>query len=75
MVSLEAPQSLSHRLLALGVVPGARIRRVRSAALGDPVQFRIGSFYLALRSDDAQRVQVRITCADCPRDQDGKQDD
>ncbi|MCS7223482.1 MAG: ferrous iron transport protein A [Armatimonadetes bacterium] len=58
VVSVEAPQPLAHRLFSLGLLPGAKVKKIRSAPLGDPIEFQVGDFLLALRAKDASRVLV-----------------
>jgi len=49
---------LRDRLMDLGVLCGEPIQVVRIAPLGDPIEIRIGDEHLALRSDDAQNIEV-----------------
>ena len=51
----------SCRLREMGFLPGARLRLVRRAPLGDPIEVEIGGAHLALRNADAALIQVRIT--------------
>ena len=50
----------SFRLREMGFMPGARLRLVRRAPLGDPIEVEIGGTHLALRHADAALIQVRI---------------
>lgn len=45
-------------LMELGLVPGAEVRVVRSAPLGDPLEVDVTGARLALRRDVAALVQV-----------------
>jgi len=49
---------LRDRLMELGVLCGEPVQVVRIAPLGDPIEIRIGDEHLALRSDDAQKIEV-----------------
>ena len=51
----------SFRLRELGFLPGARLRLVRRAPLGDPIEVEIGGAHLALRLSDAALIQVKVT--------------
>jgi len=44
----------------MGFMPGERLRLVRRAPLGDPIEVEIGGAHLALRHADAALIQVRI---------------
>jgi len=46
------------RLCDLGFVPGARLRVVRYAPFGDPMEVEIDRFHLALRRREAAIVEV-----------------
>jgi DtxR family Mn-dependent transcriptional regulator len=46
------------RLLDLGLVPGTRIQREFSAALGSPVAFRVRGTLLALRREQTEQVLI-----------------
>ena len=46
------------RLAEMGLVPGATVRVVRLAPLGDPVAIQVQGFELALRKRDAVRVEI-----------------
>ena len=58
-IHLECDDSC--RLREMGFLPGARLRLVRRAPLGDPIEVEIGGAHLALRHADAASIQVRIT--------------
>ncbi|RLA69136.1 MAG: ferrous iron transport protein A [Epsilonproteobacteria bacterium] len=49
---------LKNRLMELGVLCGEPVQIVRIAPLGDPIEIHIGNEHLALRSDDAQKIEV-----------------
>lgn len=45
-------------LLHLGFVPGAEVRLVRTAPLGDPVEVEVAGARLAIRKDALSAVEV-----------------
>jgi ferrous iron transport protein A len=47
-----------HRLISLGLIPGAELIVSRIAPLGDPVEIKIGGFALSLRKDEASILQL-----------------
>ena len=49
---------LKPRLLTMGLIPGTRVEILRSAPLGDPIAIRLRAYNLALRKDDAEKIQV-----------------
>lgn len=50
--------SLRQHLLDMGIIPGARVKMIRSAPMGDPLEIRIHDYELTLRADDAGRITV-----------------
>lgn len=48
------------RLMDMGLVRGSQIMVVRTAPMGDPVEFTIKGYSLTLRKDDAQSVLVEV---------------
>jgi len=57
-VETSGPHGL--RLMEMGVVPGALVRVVKSAPLGDPIQVCVRNYHLALRRTEAQSITVTI---------------
>jgi Fe2+ transport system protein FeoA len=50
--------ALRHRLLEMGMTPGCRVRLVRIAPLGDPLDFELRGYHLSLRRDEARNVVI-----------------
>jgi ferrous iron transport protein A len=46
------------RLLDMGLVPGAEVSVLRSAPLGDPVEYRVKGAAISMRRSDANTVLV-----------------
>lgn len=49
---------LKERLMTMGLIPGVRVKVMRSAPLGDPMAISIRSYNLAMRRDDAAKIEV-----------------
>ena len=49
---------LKERLMTMGLIPGVRVKVMRSAPLGDPMAISIPSYNLAMRRDDAEKIEV-----------------
>jgi len=49
---------VARRLMEMGVVPGAPVRVIKAAPLGDPLEVRVRNYHLALRRSEAQTVSV-----------------
>ena len=50
---------LKERLMTMGLTPGTKVKVLRSAPLGDPIAIGVRSYNLALRREDAAKVQVQ----------------
>ena len=50
--------ALKQRLMTMGLIPGTRVEVLNSAPLGDPIALRLRSYNLAMRRDDAAKIQV-----------------
>jgi len=46
------------RLLEMGITPGAQVRMVGQAPLGDPLELEVRGYRLSLRRTDAARVAI-----------------
>lgn len=50
--------ALRQHFLDMGVIPGAEIKLVKLAPMGDPMEFQIHGYELTLRLADAEKIQV-----------------
>ncbi|MBR0070393.1 MAG: 50S ribosome-binding GTPase, partial [Synergistaceae bacterium] len=50
---------LRQHLLDMGIIPGAKVKMIRPAPMGDPIEIRIHDYELTLRRADAGRITVR----------------
>ncbi|HVF49308.1 MAG TPA: ferrous iron transport protein A [Pyrinomonadaceae bacterium] len=58
VVAVGGAGAVARRLMEMGVVPGAPVRVVKSAPLGDPIEVRVRGYHLALRRTEAQTISV-----------------
>jgi len=58
---LEMPASGSAflRLREMGLLPGTRVKLVRKAPLGDPLEISVRGYHLSLRGTEASAIQVK----------------
>ena len=56
--------ALRQHFLDMGILPGARLKLVRYAPLGDPMELRIHSYELSLRLADAANIGVAVCAGD-----------
>ncbi|MBQ7733895.1 MAG: ferrous iron transport protein B [Synergistaceae bacterium] len=50
---------LRQHLLDMGIIPGAKVKMMRLAPMGDPLEIRIHDYELTIREADAQRIKIR----------------
>lgn len=60
VASVTPTDAHSLRLMEMGVVPGAQVRVVKSAPLGDPIQICVRDYHLALRRAEAKSITVTL---------------
>lgn len=60
IVSLDARQSISQRLAMLGLIPGALVKVVQVAPLGDPITVELSSSRISVRRKDVAALGVVI---------------
>jgi Fe2+ transport system protein FeoA len=58
VVAVTGNGHVSRRLQEMGVIPGVRVRMVKSAPFGDPFEVRLLGYSLALRKSEAELVEV-----------------
>lgn len=64
VVKVDGDDAIARRLHDLGFWPGTAVELVRKAPFGDPLQFALRGFRLALRRREARRVIVEPLRAD-----------
>ena len=60
VVEVAAKEPLALHILEIGLVKGAKVRYLRSAPLGGPIQIEVDGFLLSLRKNEAEAVIVEI---------------
>jgi ferrous iron transport protein A len=64
VIAVNGSGAIARRLMEMGVVPGAPIRVIKAAPLGDPIEIRVRGYHLALRRTEAQTISVTTTTSD-----------
>jgi ferrous iron transport protein A len=60
IVQVGGRAEIRRRLLDMGMVNGALVEVQRLAPLGDPVEIRVKGYDLAIRKDEARKIQVEV---------------
>src|SRR5215207_6163211 len=58
VTAVRGSGAVARRLMEMGVVPGAPVRVIKAAPLGDPLEVRVRNYHLALRRSEAQTISV-----------------
>lgn len=58
--NMDVDEPVNQRLLAFGLTPGAEVRVVHVAPLGDPIAISFCSQKVMIRRSDASRVMVEV---------------
>ena len=61
VIAINGTGTIARRLMEMGVVPGAPVRVIKVAPLGDPMEIRVRGYHLALRRTEAETISV-ATC-------------
>jgi ferrous iron transport protein A len=61
VIAVKGGGAVTRRLMEMGVVPGAPVRVIKAAPLGDPIEVRVRGYHLALRRTEAQTISVTTT--------------
>lgn len=60
VVRIKGSGATRRRIMDMGIVRGSEIKVVRSAPLGDPVEFEIRDYNLTLRKREAELIYISL---------------
>lgn len=60
VISVEGSGEINHRLLDMGIVPGAKIKISKAAPFGDPLQIEIRGYSMCIRKETARKIIVEV---------------
>jgi ferrous iron transport protein A len=58
VVRVSGADEISLRLLEMGLTPGAMVKCLGQAPLGDPLEFEVRGYRLSVRKSEAERVEL-----------------
>lgn len=58
VLEIQGNDSLSARLMEMGLIPGEHVEMVGQAPMGDPVEYLVVGYRLSLRRAEARRVRI-----------------
>lgn len=50
--------AISRRLMEMGIIPGVKLRVIKSALFGCPIEIRVRGYNLAIRRNEAKAILV-----------------
>jgi ferrous iron transport protein A len=61
---INGASALRRRFIEMGIVKGETILIERNAPLGDPIEYLVKGYHLALRKEEANQIEVVVLGAD-----------
>ena len=59
VAGIDGDDSLSVRLMEMGLTPGVDVSVLGTAPLGDPIEIELRGYRLGLRKSEAARIEVQ----------------
>lgn len=60
VISISGTNTVTRRLMEMGVIPGVSVHMVKAAPFGDPIEIRVRGYSLAMRKSEADSIEVSI---------------
>jgi len=60
VMSIGQRGPMRKRLMDMGVTPGIKVKVVKVAPLGDPIEINIRGYELSLRKNEAENIEVEL---------------
>ena len=57
--SFIGDMELQSRLVEMGILPGIRIRRIKTAPMNGPIELKVRDYHVSLRQDDARIILIQ----------------
>ena len=60
VLSVDLSGDMKYRLLDIGIIPGTKIKVVKTAPLGDPIQIELMGYSICIRKETARKIIVEV---------------
>jgi ferrous iron transport protein A len=60
ILDVQGDDTISLRLMEMGLIEGEEVELLGRAPLGDPIEFSVRGYRLSLRASEARRVDVLL---------------
>ena len=58
IIAVKASGKLHRRLLEMGLTPRTKVKLIKTAPLGDPIEIQLRDYQLTIRKEDAKNIEV-----------------
>lgn len=55
---INGPASIRRRIMDMGITKDTKLKVIKFAPLGDPVEIEVRGYQLSIRKDDAKNIEV-----------------
>lgn len=59
VIAIGEKGPIRRRIMDMGITPGASIKLIKVAPLGDPIEVNVRGYELSLRKEEANQIQVQ----------------
>ncbi|MDO9536808.1 MAG: ferrous iron transport protein A [Thermoplasmata archaeon] len=60
VIHVKGKGAARRRIFDMGIVPGAEVKVIRKAPMGDPIEFKVKGYNLTMRKTEAELVVVDV---------------
>ncbi len=60
VIKINIDSEIKNRLLDMGIVTNTKIKMIKKAPLGDPIQIYLRGYNLSIRKSIAEKIQVEV---------------
>lgn len=60
IINIEVEREIKFRLLDMGLIPDTKIKVIKKAPLGDPIQILLRGYNISIRKEIAKNIFVEV---------------
>lgn len=60
IINIEVEKEIKFRLLDMGLIPDTKIKVIKKAPLGDPIQILLRGYNISIRKEIAKNIFVEV---------------
>lgn len=58
VASIATVGAVKRRIMDMGITPGVKVKIIKTAPLGDPIEVNVRGYELSLRKEEAQKIEM-----------------